>query len=61
MRVFLVSYIILFLFTSLGYTNQYSSEPENTPNEVEIDDEEEESKGNDVLGNDVFCDYSKAC
>ena len=61
MKTFLAGLIVLFLFASPGYADQHSNEPEEAPNEVEIDEADENSKGNDVLGNDVFCKYSKAC
>ena len=56
MKTFLAGLIVLFLFPSPGYTDQHSNEPKDAPNEVEIDEAEEDSKGNDV-----FCKYSKAC
>ena len=61
MKTFLAGLIVLFLFASPGYADQHSNEPEEAPNEVEIDEVDEDSKGNDVLGDDVFCKYSKAC
>ena len=56
MKTFLAGLIVLFLFTSPGHADQHSNEPEDAPNEVEIDEADEASKGNDV-----FCKYSKAC
>ena len=61
MRTVIAMLIILFVFTSVGYADQHSKELEEVPNDVEIDEAEEDSKGNGVLGNDVFCDYSKSC
>ena len=56
MRTFVAGLTVLFLFVSSGYSDQHSNEPEDIPNEVEIDEAEEDSKGNDF-----FCPYSKAC
>ena len=61
MKTFVATLIILFLFTLPGSADQHLNEREDMPSEVEIDEAEEDSKGNGVLGNDVFCDYSKAC